>query len=116
MTVLFSASSADRLTNPSDTPLEALDHLIHVVRTRGDRDIPRVTLEIEGRPKPGDQRLLDEAMRAAAEVKRTGQPYRMEPMPPKDRRAVHQALANHPDVVTASEGQGPFRKIVVKPR
>jgi spoIIIJ-associated protein len=116
MTVLFSASSADRLTNPSDAALEALDHLIHVARFRGDRDIPRVSLEIEGRPKPGDRRLLDEAMSAAAEVKRTGQPFRMAPMPPKDRRAVHQALANHPDVVTASEGEGPFRKVVVKPK
>jgi spoIIIJ-associated protein len=49
-------------------------------------------------------------------VKRTGQAFRMEPMPPRDRRAIHQALANHPDVATASEGEGPFRKVVGKPK
>jgi spoIIIJ-associated protein len=114
--VVFSASSADRLMAEGGVPLEALDHLLHVVRARGDRDIPRVSLEIEGRPKPGEQTLIDEAMRAASEVKRTGQAFRMKPMPPRDRRAVHQALANHPDVVTASEGDGPFRKVVVKPK
>jgi spoIIIJ-associated protein len=114
--VVFSASSAGRLMDKSGAPLEALDHLLHVVRARGDRDIPRVSLEIEGRSKPAEQSLIDEAMRAAAEVKRTGQPFRMEPMTPRDRRAIHQALANHPDVVTASEGEGPFRKVVVKPK
>ena len=63
-----------------------------------------------------EEKIMELAKRAAAEVRRTKTVYRLDPMPPAERRLVHQALADDPDVETASEGEGPFRKVVVRPK
>jgi spoIIIJ-associated protein len=49
-------------------------------------------------------------------VKATGKPVRMEPMDSSMRRLVHRTLTTSPDVTTSSEGEGPWRKLVVRPR
>ena len=116
VTVVFNAASGERLLGGSGSPLGSLEHLLNIVRSHGDRSVPRVFLEVEGRAAPTDRKIIDEAKRAVEEVKRTGQPFRLDPMPSRDRRLVHQTLANHPDVETASEGEGSFRKVVVKPK
>jgi spoIIIJ-associated protein len=115
-TIVFNAASGERLLAGKNSPLESLEHLLNIVRSHGDRSVPRVFLEVEGHAVSTDKKILDEAKRAVEEVKQTGEPFRMEPMPSRDRRLVHQALANHPDVETASEGEGPWRKVVVKPK
>lgn len=58
------------------------------------------------------QRLASETAEA---VRRTGRPVALEPMPPGDRRLIHVALADAPGIVTESEGEGAFRRLVVKP-
>jgi hypothetical protein len=68
---------------------------------------------LEGFPTAEEGRLTDKALFAAFQVRRTGKPFRLDPMPPAQRRVIHQALANHPDVATASEGEGSNRRVVV---
>jgi hypothetical protein len=60
--------------------------------------------------------LAEEALFAADEVRRTGRVYRLDPMPTEERRVIHQILKDDPEVETVSEGEGPFRKVVVIPR
>ncbi|MBI3554339.1 MAG: Jag N-terminal domain-containing protein [Elusimicrobia bacterium] len=60
--------------------------------------------------------ILGQAQRGIDEVKRTGKACRLAPMDPAMRRLVHRNLAGHPDVETASEGEGSWRKIVLRPR
>jgi spoIIIJ-associated protein len=55
-------------------------------------------------------------MRAAERVAETGKMLQLEPMPPLERRWVHLALRNHPDVTTQSIGDEPQRRVVVLPR
>jgi spoIIIJ-associated protein len=52
----------------------------------------------------------------AERVKTKGAPFTLEPMPAYERRIVHLALANHPDVITESIGQGETRKVVIRPK
>jgi spoIIIJ-associated protein len=52
----------------------------------------------------------------AERVKTKGAPFTLEPMPAYERRIVHLALANHPDVTTESIGQGETRKVVIRPK
>jgi len=52
----------------------------------------------------------------ASDVERTGRPYRLEPMSSQMRRFVHRMLAANPKVETASEGEGKWRKVVIKPK
>lgn len=56
------------------------------------------------------------ALRAAQEVALTKQPTALPFLVPFERRIVHMALSEHPDVITESEGEGRDRRIVVKPR
>jgi spoIIIJ-associated protein len=59
-------------------------------------------------------RLL--ANRLAEQVKTRKAPFSMEPMPAFERRVVHLALADHPDVITESTGFGDSRKVVIIPK
>ena len=63
-----------------------------------------------------EQSVLDEARRAVETAKATGKPVRMEPMDSSMRRLVHRTLSANPEVTTASEGEGPWRKLVIRPR
>jgi spoIIIJ-associated protein len=57
--------------------------------------------------------LEDLARRVADRVRRDGQPMTLEPMPPAERRIVHMALAEDPDVQTVSIGEGDARKVAI---
>ncbi len=59
------------------------------------------------------EQLEQQAHDAAKEVKRWGEPVRMPEMNAHDRRIVHIALQNDPDVTTESEGEGALKKVVV---
>ena len=56
------------------------------------------------------------ALSAAQKVKFSGQDYAFPPMSSSDRRIIHIALSENPDVTTESQGEGFERKVVVKPR
>jgi spoIIIJ-associated protein len=60
--------------------------------------------------------IRSKAQRTAERVQRGRTPIAMEPMRPAERRIVHMALAEHPDVMTYSIGVGDDRRVVVAPR
>jgi spoIIIJ-associated protein len=73
-----------------------------VVDAAGYRDRRRQTLE-------------GVAVRAAERVAATGEPVELDPMTPVERRLVHECLKDHAGVATASEGNEPYRRVVVIP-
>jgi spoIIIJ-associated protein len=117
VSVFFDAASSDLLSRGGGRTIQSLEHLLNVVRSKGDRGVAKVFLQREGEePRSEGRKLADVAREAAEEVKRTGRPLRMEPMDARDRKLIHQALADHPDVETSSEGEGSRRKVVVWPK
>ncbi|MBI3298516.1 MAG: Jag N-terminal domain-containing protein [Elusimicrobia bacterium] len=94
--------------------LEALQFLTTIIVGRRTGAPSAVQVECQGWWKQIEERLGQEADRAAGEVSQTGKPFRFEPMDPAMRRLVHRRLAAHPDVETASEGEGSWRKVVVR--
>ena len=56
------------------------------------------------------------ARRTAEQALRTGRTVVLEPMPPHERRIIHLALRDHPDVVTESVGERDHRKVTIIPR
>lgn len=56
------------------------------------------------------------ALLAAQKVRFSGESTALPPMPANERRIVHLALAEEKDIITESEGEGKFRRVVVKPR
>ncbi len=78
-----------------------------------DRPVhPRV--DAEGFRAHQKESLEELALRSAEEVRRTRRPQLLPPLPPAERRLVHLALAQDPDVETESEGEGFLKRVTVR--
>jgi spoIIIJ-associated protein len=71
-------------------------------------------LDAEGFRRHQKETLEELAYRSAEEVKRTMRPQLLPPLPPAERRLVHLALAEDPEVETESEGSGFLKRVAVK--
>ncbi len=107
---------ANRLIGKEGRNLEALQFLMTLMMTRRLQAPVAVQVDALGYWEKREGEMLAQAERGIQEVKSTGKSFRLEPMDASMRRLVHRHLAGHPDVVTASEGEGPWRKIVLRPR
>ena len=96
--------------------LSALQHLVNLMLSRRMGGWTRVLVDVEDYRGRRERQLRDLATRAAGRVVETGKMLQLEPMPALERRWVHIALRDHPDVVTQSIGEEPNRRIVVLPR
>jgi len=94
--------------------LDALEHVLNLVLNKNAETRTRISLDTERYRKQQEERLDAMANKAAETVSQTGKVYRFEPMPSRDRRIIHLILKDNPDVETFSEGDGNFRKVVVK--
>ena len=83
-------------------------------RARDDRG-KAVIVDAGGYRKKHIERLESLAEKMAEKCRETGEPVRLNPMSPFDRRIVHMALADIKDVKTQSDGEGEDRHIVVYP-
>jgi len=73
-------------------------------------------LDAEGFRAHQRESLEELARRSADEAKRTRRPQLLPPLPPGERRLVHLALAQDPDVETESEGEGFLKRVAVRPK
>lgn len=99
------------------TTLAAIEELLRVVvqrRAQGRRS-SKVRLEVGGYKRRRKEALESFAQRIAAEVVETGEPKILEPMNAADRKIVHDAIVELTGVETASEGEEPRRRVVVRP-
>jgi spoIIIJ-associated protein len=93
--------------------LSALQHLVNLMLSRRMGEWTRVLVDVEDYRGRRERQLRDIANRAAAKVQETGKMLQLEPMPALERRWIHLALRDHPDVATQSIGEEPNRRIVV---
>jgi spoIIIJ-associated protein len=96
--------------------LSALQHLVNLMLSRQMGAWTRVLVDVEDYRGRRERQLREIADRAAKKVIETGKMLQLEPMPALERRWVHLALKNNPDVATQSIGEEPNRRIVVLPR
>jgi spoIIIJ-associated protein len=96
--------------------LSALQHLVNLMLSREMGTWTRVLVDVEDYRGRRERQLREIAERAAARVVETGKMLQLEPMPALERRWVHLALKDRPDVATQSIGEEPNRRIVVLPR
>lgn len=73
-------------------------------------------IDVEGYRHRREKQLTQIALRMAEQVTSTGRRQSLEPMPANERRVVHLALRDHPEVTTESSGEEPFRKVVILPK
>lgn len=93
--------------------LDSLQYLISLVVNKGTNEYIRVKVDTENYRQRRKETLENLAKNIAYKVKRTRRPVSLEPMNPYERRIIHSALQNNPYVSTHSEGEEPYRKVVV---
>jgi spoIIIJ-associated protein len=97
--------------------IDALQYLANAIAHRavGD-DRRRIVIDAAGYRARRSATLETLARRSAEQASATGRPVALEPMSAVERRLVHEALKDDPEVETASEGAEPHRYVVVVPR
>ena len=93
--------------------LDALQYLANRVANKHQAGYVRVKLNTENYRARREETLKHLAKNIAHKVKRNRRPVVLEPMNPYERRIIHSALQSDPYVTTHSEGEDPYRKVVV---
>lgn len=96
--------------------LDAMQYLLNLVASKVEGENQRVVLDVEGYRKRREETLVKLATRLAERVQRNGEPMVLEPMTAHERRVIHLALQDNPYVSTGSEGEDPFRRVVIQPK
>jgi spoIIIJ-associated protein len=95
--------------------LDALEFVMNRMVERRMPGSPPVTIDAEDYRDRRAQKLAEGALHEAENVRRSGRPVALEAMSPRDRRSIHIALRDEPGVATRSEGEGPFRHVIIEP-
>ena len=93
--------------------LDSLQYLISLVVNKGTDEYIRVKVDTENYRQRRKETLENLAKNISYRVKRTKRPVSLEPMNPYERRIIHSALQNDRFVTTHSEGEEPYRRVVV---
>jgi spoIIIJ-associated protein len=95
--------------------LSHIQYLVTMLANRRLETYTRIIVDVEGYRSRREESLVGLAERVARQVARTKRPMVLEPMPPNERRIIHLALRQNPEVTTQSSGEGNQRRITVEP-
>jgi len=96
--------------------IDALQYLATLVANKGKGEgYLRIVLDAEGYRKKREKTLASLAERMAKKALRSGRRVVLEPMAPQERRIIHLTLRDNGRVKTYSQGEEPYRKVVIEP-
>ena len=113
MNIDFSGDEMGILIGKRGQTLDSLQYLISLVVNKESDSYIKVKVDTEDYRERRKQTLENLAKNLSYKVKRTRRPVTLEPMNPYERRIIHSALQSDPYVMTHSEGEEPFRKVVI---
>lgn len=93
--------------------LDALQYLVSLVLNKGSEDYTRVILDTENYREKREKSLINLANKLAYKAKKYRKNITLEPMNPYERRVIHASLQDNQHVSTKSEGEEPYRKVVI---
>ena len=111
--VEFKGPEMGMLIGKRGQTLDSLQYLTNLAVNKQSESYIKVKLDTEDYRKRRKETLENLAKNIAYKVKRTKRPVSLEPMNPYERRIIHSALQNDKYVTTHSEGEEPFRRVVV---
>ena len=112
--VAFEGEDMGILIGKRGQTLDSLQYLTSLVVNKGESTYIRVKLDTEDYRRRRKETLENLARGIAYKVKKTRKPVVLEPMNPYERRIIHSALQGNKYVETVSEGEEPYRHVVVK--
>ena len=113
LTIDLSGDDMGVLIGKRGQTLDSLQYLVSLIVNKESTDYIRVKVDTENYRKRRQDTLENLAKNIAFKVKRTKRTVSLEPMNPYERRIIHSALQNDKFVTTHSEGEEPFRHVVV---
>jgi len=96
--------------------LDSLQYLASLVVNKERDKYLKVFIDTENYRQKREDTLVKLANKIVFKVKKTRKSIALEPMNPYERRIIHAALQGHPAIQTYSEGEEPFRKVVIGPK
>lgn len=93
--------------------LDSIQYLLSLAINKGSDRYIRVSLDIENYRTKREETLERLAEKMAEKAKYTKRPVKLEPMNPFERRIIHSTLQKHNGITTYSEGNEPFRRVVI---
>jgi spoIIIJ-associated protein len=96
--------------------LDALQYLVSLAVNRQVEKRVKIILDVEQYRRRREETLIRLAERLSDKVRRTRKNVVLEPMNPQERRVIHTALQDDASVFTFSQGNEPFRKVVISPK
>lgn len=114
LNIEFSGDDMGILIGKRGQTLDSLQYLTSLVVNKGKPNYIRVKLDTEDYRRRRKETLENLARGIAYKVKKTRKPVVLEPMNPYERRIIHSALQSNKFVETTSEGEEPYRHVVVK--
>lgn len=94
--------------------LDAVQYLTSLVVNKDTEKYIRVVIDAENYRTKRERTLEQLGNRLADKVKRTGKSVRLEPMNPYERKVIHATLQSRPEVTTRSEGEEPYRRVIIE--
>ena len=113
LSIEFSGEDMGVLIGKRGQTLDALQYLTSQVVNKGLENYVRVKVDTENYRERRMETLETLAKNISYKVKRTRRPVALEPMNPYERRIIHSALQGDKDVTTRSEGEEPYRHVVI---
>lgn len=114
--LVFSGPGLGNLIGRRGETLNALQYLTNLAVNRNRKEHARLVLDVEGYRAGREEALMALAKRMAEKALRSGRRVELEPMNPHERRIVHMALQNDKRVDTMSQGEEPYRRVVISRR
>ena len=93
--------------------LDSIQYLVNLVVNKGNAPYLSITIDTENYRQRRKETLESLAYNLAKKVRQTGKKVVLEPMNPYERRIIHSSLQNNRYVTTYSEGEEPFRNVVI---
>ena len=94
--------------------LDSLQYLTNLVSNKGLEEYKRVIIDVEGYRSRREKTLEQLAVKLAKKVLRTGRSTKLEPMNPYERKVIHATLQQVNGVSTRSEGEEPYRRVIIE--
>lgn len=96
--------------------LDALQYLVNLSVNKNRETRKKIIIDVEGYRNRREETLHKLALKLADKARQKGRNVVLEPMSSQERRIIHTALQGRDDIYTFSEGEEPYRKIVISPK
>jgi len=96
--------------------LSAFQYVASLIIGKETGQFVQLSVDVEGYRSRREKQLVQMANRMAEQVSKSGKRQTLEPMPSEERRIIHIALRDHPEVKTESTGDDPYRKVMILPK